>query len=233
MAGHPPFLWLTNGEVRVMNVASGPPLGILPTEYPSTEISLKKGDRILFLTDGVFEAKNKEGKRIGFEKLVSFIKEHMGEDNLIQKVVDYVNDFSKGLARADDLTIVELSWDAGLEMKDLVVIKVQSDPKYLSVIRTVTAKMGELYGLSESAIEDVKLAVDEACSNVIKHAYGGDTHQSILVRYRMTKKGFEVLIEDNGVKVQPESIEGRNLDDIRPGGLGCPSHQKGIRYLPI
>lgn len=105
-------------------------------------------------------------------------------------------------------------------MKDLAVIKVQSDPKYLSVIRTVTAKMGELYGLSESAIEDIKLGVDEACSNVIKHAYGGDTHQSILVRYRMAQKGFEVLIEDHGIEVQPESIEGRNLDDIRPGGLG-------------
>ena len=105
-------------------------------------------------------------------------------------------------------------------MKDMVLIKVQSDPKYLSVIRSVTAKMGELYGLSESATEDVKLAVDEACSNVIKHAYGGDTYQSILVRYKMTKRGFEVLIEDNGVKVQPESIEGRSLDDIRPGGLG-------------
>jgi sigma-B regulation protein RsbU (phosphoserine phosphatase) len=94
-----------------MDVASGPPLGILPTEYPSTEISLKMGDRLIFLTDGVFEAKNKEGKRFGFEKIVSFIKEHMGEGNLIQKVVDYVNDFSKGLARADDLTIVELKWD--------------------------------------------------------------------------------------------------------------------------
>ena len=111
VAGHPPFLWLTHGEVRVMNVASGPPLGILPAEYPSTEISLKKGDRILFLTDGVFEAKDKGGKRIGFEKLVSFVKEHTGEGNLIQKVVDYVNDFSKGLARADDLTLVELSWE--------------------------------------------------------------------------------------------------------------------------
>jgi len=105
-------------------------------------------------------------------------------------------------------------------MMDLAVIKVQSDPKYLSVIRIVTAKMAELYGLPESAIEDIKLAIDEACSNVIKHAYGGDTHQSILVRYKMTRKGFEVLIEDNGAKVQPESVEGRNLDDIRPGGLG-------------
>lgn len=111
VAGHPPFLWLTHGEVRVMNVASGPPLGILPIDYPHAEISLKKGDKILFLTDGVFDAKNKEGERIGFERLVRFIKEHGAEGNLIQKVVDYVNDFSKGLARADDLTLLELSWD--------------------------------------------------------------------------------------------------------------------------
>ena len=114
VAGHPPFLWLTHGEVRVMNVASGPPLGILPAEYPSTEISLEKGDRILFLTDGVFEAKDKGGKRIGFERFVSFVKEHREERNLIQKVVDYVNDFSKGLARADDLTLVELSWETAI-----------------------------------------------------------------------------------------------------------------------
>jgi len=114
VAGHPPFLWLTHGEVRVMDVASGPPLGILPIEYSSTEISLKKGDRLIFLTDGVFEAKNKEGKRMGFEKLARFIKEHIDEGNLIQKVVDYVNNFSKGLARADDLTIVELSWDTAV-----------------------------------------------------------------------------------------------------------------------
>ena len=111
VAGHPPFLWITGGETRVMSVASGPPLGILPIAYPCAEISLKKGDRILFLTDGAFEAKNREGRRIGFEKLVGFIKEHTGEGNLVQKVADYVNDFSKGLARADDLTIVELNWD--------------------------------------------------------------------------------------------------------------------------
>lgn len=105
-------------------------------------------------------------------------------------------------------------------MKDSAAIKVQSDPKYLSVIRAVTAKMGELYGLPEPTIEDVKLAVDEACSNVIKHAYGGDTHKNIWVKYRVTRKGFEVLIEDNGMKARPESIEGRDLEDIRPGGLG-------------
>ncbi len=105
-------------------------------------------------------------------------------------------------------------------MKDVAVIKVHSDPRYLSVIRAVTAKVGELSGLPDRAIEDVKLAVDEACSNVIKHAYGGDPTRNILIRFRTTEEGFEVLIDDEGMKANPESVKGRSLDDVRPGGLG-------------
>jgi len=88
------------------------------------------------------------------------------------------------------------------------------------VVRAVTAKMVELCGMSHAVIEDVKLAVDEACSNVIKHAYGGDPGQTIIVRFRITEKGFEVLIEDRGLKARPELVKGRSLDDVRPGGLG-------------
>jgi sigma-B regulation protein RsbU (phosphoserine phosphatase) len=110
-AGHPPFLWITGGDVRVMSVPSGPPLGILRMEYPVTTLSLRSGDRLLFLTDGVFDAKNKKGERIGFEKITEFVKLNVRSDGLLQKVVDYVEDFSRGTERADDLTMVELSWD--------------------------------------------------------------------------------------------------------------------------
>jgi len=80
--------------------------------------------------------------------------------------------------------------------------------------------MGELFGMHDSVIDDVKLAVDEACTNVIRHAYRGDTRQKIVVKFKLGKKGFEVIIEDNGIKAQPESIAGRSLDEVRPGGLG-------------
>ncbi len=104
-------------------------------------------------------------------------------------------------------------------MKDSAVITIPSDPKYLSVIRAVTGTMAEIYGMAGGSVEEVKLAVDEACSNVIKHAYRGDRGQRIVVRFNL-KNGFEVVIEDSGIKARPESIEGRSLDDIRPGGLG-------------
>ena len=105
-------------------------------------------------------------------------------------------------------------------MRDSAIIIIPSHPKYLSIVREVTVKMAELSGMAESAIEDVKLAVDEACSNVIKHAYKGVLNQKIILRFKTSSKGFEVIIDDNGIKVLPESLVGRDLEDIRPGGLG-------------
>jgi len=93
-----------------MSVQAGPPLGIIPAEYPTTTISLEKGDRLLLVTDGVFEAKDKAGQRLGFENLVSFIDTHRKEKDLVNILVDHVADFSKGAERADDLTVVELRW---------------------------------------------------------------------------------------------------------------------------
>lgn len=110
VAGHPPFIHITKGEAKVKALPSGPPLGIVPTEYPMTVVPLENGDRLLFLTDGVFDAKNGGGERIGFEKIVEFVKGNMHDDALVHKIVGYVEDFSRGTERADDLTIVEIRW---------------------------------------------------------------------------------------------------------------------------
>jgi anti-sigma regulatory factor (Ser/Thr protein kinase) len=88
------------------------------------------------------------------------------------------------------------------------------------VVRAATVKMGKIYGMDDPVTEDVKLAVDEACSNVIKHAYEGDTSKKIVVKYEIAQKYFKVIIEDSGIKSQMELMKGRGLDDIRPGGLG-------------
>lgn len=111
VAGHPPFLWFTDGEVRVMNIQAGPPLGIMPADYPVVNIALKKGDRLLLLTDGVFEAKDAGGRRIGFDNIVEFIKRSIGADGLLPKIVDHINAFSKGAKQADDLTMIEIQWN--------------------------------------------------------------------------------------------------------------------------
>lgn len=112
VAGHPPFILISKGEVRVVTVQSGPPLGIMPIEYPGADLQLGKGDRVLLLTDGVFDAKNRAGDRIGFDTVVDFIKKHADDEQLVRKIVDYVDDYAKGVEKADDLTMVEIWWNA-------------------------------------------------------------------------------------------------------------------------
>ena len=110
VAGHPPFLWITDRGVKIETVPSGPPLGIIPSEYPATSLLLGRGDRLLLLTDGVFDAKNGDEVRLGFENLFGFIKRHRNTRDLVRAVVEYVDDFSAGQERADDFTMVEIRW---------------------------------------------------------------------------------------------------------------------------
>jgi sigma-B regulation protein RsbU (phosphoserine phosphatase) len=107
-AGHPPFLWITGEEVKVMNIEAGPPLGIMDIEYTAVSISMKQGDRLLLLTDGAFDAKNREGQRMGFDDLTALVKDHLHEEKLLDLIQEKIDSFSKGMDRADDLTLVEI-----------------------------------------------------------------------------------------------------------------------------
>lgn len=107
-AGHPPFLWITEDAVKVMDLEGGPPVGIMEIDYPTNEFSLAPGDRLIMVTDGVFDAKNSEGERLGFEEIVAFATRNRKEDRLADLIVDLVNNFTGEANRADDLTIVEL-----------------------------------------------------------------------------------------------------------------------------
>jgi sigma-B regulation protein RsbU (phosphoserine phosphatase) len=108
VAGHPPFLWVTADEVKVMEFEGGPPVGIMDMDYPMTELQLAPGDRLIMVTDGVFDAKNSEDERIGFEDIVAFATRNRQEDRLTDLIVDFVSSFTGDADRADDLTIVEL-----------------------------------------------------------------------------------------------------------------------------
>jgi len=109
-AGHPPFLWITGGEVRVMSMQAGPPLGIMPLDYPESGLELKAGDRMVMFTDGVFDAYDSAGGRIGFERLVEFARGHMHSENFPEDLLEYINATGHGEDRADDITIVDIRW---------------------------------------------------------------------------------------------------------------------------
>ena len=107
-----------------------------------------------------------------------------------------------------------------------IEIKISADPENVAVARTAIGKAAKQGGLSEEAADNVMLAIAEALTNVIRHGYGEPCeHEIILTVRKLTAKadgraGMEFVIRDFGKQVDPASIKSRNLDEIRPGGLG-------------
>jgi sigma-B regulation protein RsbU (phosphoserine phosphatase) len=112
VAGHPPILWITAEGVTVVRPDAGPPVGIMDADFPVKELALAPGDRLIMMTDGVFDARDRDGRRLGFEEIVSFAVRNRQKDGLPGLMVGRVSEFTGDAERADDLTIVEMRYSA-------------------------------------------------------------------------------------------------------------------------
>lgn len=106
-----------------------------------------------------------------------------------------------------------------------LLLDLRSDPACLADVRNQLRGWAEAAGWSDPQIADIVLAVDEALANVIRHAYDGRRNGRILISGRQIEEPsgrccIEVVIRDFGRQVDPATICSRDLDDIRPGGLG-------------
>jgi anti-sigma regulatory factor (Ser/Thr protein kinase) len=75
-------------------------------------------------------------------------------------------------------------------------------------------------GVPPAVADDVALAISEACANIIEHAYHGAAGQSIRLVVAVEPGRLRVVLEDDAPAVDPRAIVPRELDDLRPGGLG-------------
>jgi anti-sigma regulatory factor (Ser/Thr protein kinase) len=110
----------------------------------------------------------------------------------------------------------------------LLRMELRSDPEMLCAVRGALAHLTEKLGFPEAECRAVVLAVDEALTNIIRHAYGGQTEQPIEASFRrisldedaLRGEALEIVLEDRGPAVDREKLCGRPLEEVRPGGLG-------------
>lgn len=102
-------------------------------------------------------------------------------------------------------------------------IDIPSQPSFLAPLRAFISTIAERCGFDEVAQFQLALAIDEAVANVINHGYGRRPDGRVrlkLWRIADDRGGLQVVIEDEGRQVDPSAIRSRDLDDVRPGGLG-------------
>jgi serine/threonine-protein kinase RsbW len=82
----------------------------------------------------------------------------------------------------------------------------------------------EKAGLDENAVYAVELAVDEACTNIVEHAYGGENRGEITCAYDIDPDSLTIRLHDRGKPFDPKQVpvpkKGQKLKDLKPRGAG-------------
>lgn len=118
-----------------------------------------------------------------------------------------------------------------------VRLQMCSNALLLSGAREMVAAVAKRLGFAEEACGQMALAVDEALCNVIRHGYNREPNHPIWLSIYAEGNGWggercgaigdgqypeavRIVIEDEAPQVDPSLIKSRDLDQIRPGGLG-------------
>lgn len=111
---------------------------------------------------------------------------------------------------------------ASLEQR--FTLHVPSSTQNLAMIRDFVGNVGTQAGLAEDDVAKLELAVDEACTNVIEHAHGGDLTKDVVVRAEFDEKTLRIEVVDTGHGFDPATLPDEALPEMvahrRSGGLG-------------
>lgn len=218
--------------------ALDPPLGIQcrleNNRYREVRFSIEHGCLYLY-TDGASEARLQDGAMLGVDGLKALISAQSGAapGDRLRAIAAAL-----GTGLRDDLTLLVLDDPAaGAEQPgrprrrrrdaaQLVSQSIAAQPAQLKVVRRLVEAASREAGASVEWAQDLVLAVDEACQNIIRHGYGNAVKagqavsERIEFSIRRQAGRLEVELVDYAPKVSAEDCKGRALDEIRPGGLG-------------
>ena len=103
-------------------------------------------------------------------------------------------------------------------------LRISAEPAELPRVRAALHAAVDQTGFGAEEAAQIILAIDEALTNIIRHGYGGPCGKPIDIGLVSLSEGgragIRVTIRDFGRQVDPAVICGRDLDDVRPGGLG-------------
>jgi serine/threonine-protein kinase RsbW len=119
-------------------------------------------------------------------------------------------------------------------------LKIKSRTENLSEIRDFVSLNAHEAGIPDAVVENIMLAVDEACTNIIKHAYKLSPEGEIIIKINYDKEKFTVTIIDYGKSFEPDRIPRPDLQkyykEHRVGGLGMylmKSLMDDVEYISI
>lgn len=117
------------------------------------------------------------------------------------------------------------------KVADRIEMNVPAKAEYVGVVRLTASGVANRLGYSYDDIEDIKLAVAEACTNVVNHAYekaDDEVSHDIHLKFSVYEDRMEFVIADQGGAVDLDELKknrgplnaSQAIEDMKEGGLG-------------
>ena len=112
---------------------------------------------------------------------------------------------------------VDLAGDAGRTVR----LTIPAKPEYITLSRLALTGISRVRPLADDTLADLKLALTEACSNSVRHAYGDGETGRVEISFELREDRLVVEVSDDGAGFEPEGA-GRELGgaELAEGGLG-------------
>jgi serine/threonine-protein kinase RsbW len=115
-----------------------------------------------------------------------------------------------------------------MEALDFIEMKIPAKAEYVGVVRLSVAGIANRMGYSYEDIEDLKVAISEAITNAVTHAYHENDDGEVTIGFGVFKDRLEIMVADHGGSFNIKEIksdigpyeESADVEDLREGGFG-------------
>ena len=213
------------------------PLGVREGEiYDEVSASFEPGDLLLFYSDGITEARNSAGELFTPERLEEYVRINGELDSgaLVEGIRKAVADFCGDERLSDDLTSVAVRVEERQVPVARAGVEIGSDLKQLrrarEFVRRFCRKLPGL-PLDEASEDALELAVNEAASNIMKHAYHGRADQWIHLDAEAFPGYLSVRLHHFGDSFDPSKVPPPPMDGSRDSGFGAYIISRSVDHV--
>jgi serine/threonine-protein kinase RsbW len=101
-----------------------------------------------------------------------------------------------------------------------VRLSIPAKAEYITLGRLALTALARVRPLSDETLSDLKLALTEACTNSVRHAYREGRGGTVEIVYQLEPDRLVVEVTDDGAGFEPAELEGGDNGDLNEGGLG-------------
>lgn len=107
-----------------------------------------------------------------------------------------------------------------VEAEEVCELNLPARAELLCMVRALVKCASEKVGCNNQLSEQLVIALNEACMNVIQHAYKDGGGGEICLKILKNGSQLYFRLQDSAPPINLDQVQPRDLDDVRPGGLG-------------